>query len=308
MAAADLFDEQTLRKLDRLALVATQVRAGQLKGERRSTKKGTSIEFADYRNYVHGDDLRRLDWNLYARLERPFIKLLEEEEDLAVHVLLDASLSMDWPDTSIGLSSEQAAAAHKFDYARRLSGALGYMALAIGDQLTVATLPDGRPQPRQFGPVRGRGHTLRLLQFLAGLPTEGATDLNKSLRNYALAARRPGLCILVSDVFSSSGYEDGLAALQSRGYEIALLHLLSPDEIEPPLAGDLRLLDVETGAPQDMTLDRGLMRLYEARVRRWRDEIAAYCTRRGVHYVPVTTATPWDELVLRTLRRRGLVK
>src|SRR5512143_3460507 len=132
-----LFDEKTLRKLEQLRLIAHKVRSGAVKGERRSTKKGTSIEFADYRDYTRGDDLRRLDWNVYARLEKPFIKLLEEEEDLAVHVLLDTSASMEWPpampwcDPTPGQAS---ADFHKFRYGQRLAAALGHIALAAGDR------------------------------------------------------------------------------------------------------------------------------------------------------------------------------
>src|SRR4029077_3482074 len=122
MADEKLFDEKTRRKLEQLMLVATRVRAGAMKGERRSTKRGTSIEFADYRNYARGDDLRRLDWNIYARLERPFIKLLEDEEDLAVHVLLDTSASMEWPP-------EGARDQKKFLYAQRLTAGLAYISL-----------------------------------------------------------------------------------------------------------------------------------------------------------------------------------
>src|SRR5216684_4964726 len=144
--AERLFDEKTLRKLDRLALVASQVRAGQIKGERRSLKRGTSIEFADYRDYTRGDDLRRVDWNVYARLERPYIKLLEEEEDLAVHVLLDASRSMDYGTTS----EKEAESWNKFGYAQRVAAALGYVALAGGDRLTLATLRGEAPSA-QFG-------------------------------------------------------------------------------------------------------------------------------------------------------------
>src|SRR5512136_1148690 len=179
-----LFDEKTLRKLDRLALVASQVRAGQIKGERRSTKRGTSIEFADYRDYVRGDDLRRLDWNIYARLSRPFIKLLEEEEDLAVHVLLDSSRSMDYGE----------AEHHKFRYAQRLAAALSYIALAAGDRLTVTQVRAARAgaAPKEgYGPARGRTHTLRLLHFLEGLKPGGLTELDAQLRTYALETRRP---------------------------------------------------------------------------------------------------------------------
>ena len=296
-----LFDEKTLRKLDRLALVAAQVRAGQIKGERRSTKRGTSIEFADYRNYVRGDDLRRLDWNIYARLARPFIKLLEEEEDLAVHVLLDSSRSMDYGE------AEQ----HKFRYAQRLAAALCYIALAAGDRLTVTPvrfIREGSALKEHYGPARGRAHTLRLLHFLEGLEPGGLTDLDAQLRTYALEARRPGLAFVISDLFSASGYREGLSALQGRGYEVTVLHLLTPDEVDPPLAGDLRLIDCETGAPQDVTLDGGLRDLYRRRVGDWRREIETFCLKRGLHYVPVTTDLAWDELVLYQLRQRGLIK
>ncbi len=290
-----LFDEKTLRKLDRLALVASKVRAGVMKGERRSTKRGTSIEFADYRDYTRGDDLRRVDWNVYARLERPFIKLLEEEEDLAVHILLDASRSMDYGSD----------AQHKFQYTQRLVAALGHIALAAGDRLTVTALA---PAASQFGPARGRGYTLRLLQFLDSLRTGGVTNLDAALKTYAFGAKRPGLAFVISDLFSPSGYRDGLAQLQGRGYEVTVLHLLAPDEVDPPLAGDLRLIDAETGAPQDVTLDGGLRTMYRQRVQTWRAEIEAHCLKRGLHYVPVTTDVAWDELVLHQLRKRGLIK
>src|SRR5512147_1058285 len=135
-----LFDEKTRAKLEQLMLVATRVRAGAMKGERRSTRRGTSIEFADYRNYTRGDDLRRVDWNIYARLQRPFIKLLEDEEDLAVYLLLDASASMDWPRTGDRNL-------HKFVYAQRVLGGLAYIALGSGDRVAAAVLrQDGLAQ------------------------------------------------------------------------------------------------------------------------------------------------------------------
>jgi uncharacterized protein (DUF58 family) len=303
-----LFDEKTLRKLDRLALAASQVRAGQIKGERRSTKRGTSIEFADYRDYTRGDDLRRVDWNVYARLERPYIKLLEEEEDLAVHLLVDMSRSMDFGSSDADPQNGSASLElNKFRYAQRLAAALGYVALAAGDRLTVTAL-SGEGPAAQYGPARGRMHTLRLLAFLQELAPDGTTHLDAALRNYALGTRRAGLLFLVSDLFSPAGYRNGLGQLQGRGYEVALLHVLAPDELDPPLAGDLRLIDAETGAPQDVTLDGSLRELYRRRVASWRDEIEAYCLKRNIHYVPVTTSLPWDELVLFHLRQRGLVK
>lgn len=292
-----LFDETTLRKLDRLALVASKVRAGVMKGERRSTKRGTSIEFADYRDYVRGDDLRRVDWNVFARLERPFIKLLEEEEDLAVHILVDASRSMDYGGDS----------QHKFRFAQRLAAALGHIALAAGDRLTLSVLQNNAPTA-QYGPARGRGHTLRLLQFIDDLKPGGTTELDAALRAYALGGKRPGLAFLLTDLFAPSGYRTGLSQLQGRGYEVSVLHLLSPEELDPPLAGDLRLIDAETGTAQDVTLDGSLRELYRKRVSAWREDIEAHCLKRGIHYIPVTTDVTWDELVLYHLRRRGLIK
>lgn len=292
-----LFSESTLRKLERLALVAAQVRAGVMKGERRSTKRGTSIEFADYRDYVRGDDLRRVDWNVYARLERPFIKLLEEEEDLAVHIVLDASRSMDFGEGEN----------HKFRYAQRLAAALGYIALAAGDRLTLTVLQDSAPVA-QYGPARGRGHTLRLIRFIEAQEPRGTTELDAALRAYALSAKRPGLTFLISDLFAPDGYQDGVAQFQGRGYEVTLLHVLAPEELDPQLAGDLRLIDAETGAPQDITLDGGLRDRYRQRVQAWRAEIEAHCLKRHINYLPISTETAWDELVLYQLRRRGLLK
>ncbi len=297
-----LFDEKTLRKLDRLTLVASQIRAGIMKGERRSTRRGTSIEFADYRDYTRGDDLRRVDWNVFARLERPFIKLLEEEEDLAVHLILDASQSMDWPEEA---SETDANSQHKFTFARRVIAGLGHISLGSGDQLTITALGQ---RTVSWGPYRGRGYTLPLLDFVGSVKPGGLVDLNKALKNYAVHTSRPGLCLIVSDMMSPSGYEDGLSALQGRGYEVGLIHVLSPDEVEPILAGDLHLVDVETGQGQDVTVDVSMRDLYVRRLLAWRDEIGAYCTRRGIHYVTVETGTPWEQLILFELRRLGVVR
>jgi uncharacterized protein (DUF58 family) len=314
-----ILDEAFLRKLERLSLVARHVRTGQVVGERRSTKRGTSVEFADYRDYSRGDDLRRVDWNIYARLERPFIKLFEEEEDLAVHLLLDGSGSMDWGEDGEEETGGQGNRGRsKWGYARRLTAALGYVALGGGDRLKVALLQEAEALPPtvartssrllSFGPCRGRGYALRLFQWLAGLEAGGTTDLNTDLRAYAISGGRPGLAVLISDLFSPAGYVEGLTALAARGHEVAVIHVLAPDEVEPPLGGDLRLLDVETRDPQEVTIDGGMRNLYRRRLTAWRDEIQAACHARDTRYVPVETDTPFDRVVLYDLRRAGLVK
>lgn len=290
-----LFDEASLRKLEQLSLVARRVRAGAVRGERRSTKHGTAIEFADYRDYTQGDDLRRVDWNIYARLERPFVKLLEEEEDLAIHLLLDTSGSMDW---GVG-------PAHKLRYGLRLTGALAQIALSTGDRLSVQTLGEDNTR---FGPVRGRGHIFRLLDWLAERTAGGVTDLSAALHDYAHGGVRAGLTLLISDLLSPAGFREGVTTLQVRGHEVGIIHILSPDELDPPLGGDVRLVDVETGDAQEVTINGPMRSLYRRRVTGWQQETAAWCGGRQVHYVPVSTAVPWEQLVLQTMRVQGVIK
>ena len=292
-----IFDEHTRRKLARLSLVATRARVGAYQGGRRSTRKGSSVEFADYREYVPGDDLRRLDWHVYARLERPFIKLLEDEEDLAVYLLVDASRSMDWGEGE----------SNKYRYALRLAAALGLIGLASGDQLTLVLLKGGS-EMAQYGPARGGHHTLKLLQFLESHPAAGAVDLSQDLRHVARASRRPGLAILISDLYTPEGLRPSLRELQGRGHEIRVLHLLSPDELDPALSGELRLLDSETGAAQEVSLDSALRSLYRRRLHEWRSQLQAECRQRGAGYLPLETAMSWETVVLLEMRRAGILR
>lgn len=292
-----LFSESTLRKLNQLTLVATRVRAGAVKGERRSSRRGSSVEFADYRNYAPGDDLRRLDWNIYARLDRPFIKLFEEEEDLAVHILLDGSRSMDWGDGEL----------HKFQYAQRLAAGLGAIALAAGDSLSVSLLQNGRVFAG-FGPSRGQAALPRLFSFLENIQPGGVTDLNASLKQFAIKPRRPGLVILISDLLDAGGYQNGLRPLQGQGHDAALIHILSPDEIDPPFSGDLQLVDIESEHTQDISLDGGLLTLFRERAQAWLGETQAECRKQSVRYLGLTTREPWDQALLLEMRRAGIVK
>ncbi len=308
-----LFDAGTLRKLDRLALVANRIRAGVMKGERRSTRRGTSIEFADYREYSRGDDLRRIDWNVFARLDRPFIKLLEEEEDLAVHILIDASGSMNWPNEEMTPGQDTQADQHKFTFARRIAAGLGHIALGTGDRLTVSVLSStsnraGGLRTLNWGPHRGRAFSLDLLRFLEPLTAGGETDLSSALRDYAARSTRAGLCVVISDLLTPGAAQDGLSALVARGYELALIHVLSPDEVNPPFTGDVRLIDSETSQGRDVTIDTGLRAAYTRRLLAWRSEIGDFCGKRGIHYVTVETGGNWEALILYELRRLGVVR
>jgi uncharacterized protein (DUF58 family) len=216
-----LFDETFLRKLERLAVLSRRAMAGQLQGERHSPKRGQSVEFADFRPYAPGDDFRRIDWNAYARLERFFIKLFVEEEDLTVHLLVDTSRSMDWGQPN------------KLWYAVRAAAALGYVTLAGLDRVTVTAFGRGEDNgSRYFPPRRGKQQASALFSFLQALAAGGRADLAPRLRAYAAAAVQPGPLLLFSDLMDD-GWSDGLRALASRGFEVTVLHILAPDEVNP---------------------------------------------------------------------------
>ncbi|MFQ5614879.1 MAG: hypothetical protein ACE5GO_00190, partial [Anaerolineales bacterium] len=160
----------------------------------------------------------------------------------------------------------------------------------------------------RYGTARGTHHTLTLLTFLEKQGTAGGTNLVRALQNYALTARRPGLTFIVTDLFDPNGYQPGLARLQSRGHELVLIHLLAPEELDPFLAGDLRLMDTESGYAQEVSVSSQMRALYRQRVKAWRDEIQAYCRKRGIHYLGLSTEMPWDKVVLYQMRREGIVK
>lgn len=297
--APALLPDALRRRLDTLMLTPHQLRMGAMKGERRSVKRGTSIEFADYRDYVPGDDLRKLDWNVYARLNRPVIKLLEDEEDLAVSCLVDTSASMNWPQ------EDDQRAHHKLTYALQLAAALGYIALRGHDRLSLTAL-GGPSQP--YGPARGQAQIVPLLRYLHTLQGAGPTDLNTTLKAFALREKRAGLVFIISDLFSPTGYLDGINTLRAKGHEIVLLHLLSPDELNPPHTGDLRLIDIETGQAREITLDANLHALYRQRLDAWLDEVRDACVRRQIAYLLIPTETPLDKVIFSDLRRLQLVK
>lgn len=290
-----LFDEVFLRRLERLAILSRRAMAGQLQGERRSPKRGQSVEFADFRPYAAGDDFRRIDWNAYARLERFFIKLFVEELDLNVHLLVDVSRSMDWGEPN------------KLHYAVRAAAALGYITLAGLDRVTVTALGGVNGNAGYFPPHRGKQHAMALFTFLQSLTESGHADLAPRLRAYAAAATQPGPLLLFSDLMDE-GWADGLRALAGRGFEISVVHILSPDEVNPPLSGDLKLRDVESGAEVEITADYDLLARYRAGLADWREELRLFCGARGMHYVPVETTLPFDELLFAWLRKQGVLK
>lgn len=290
---AAFFDEGFLRRLEQLELASRRLTAGRMKGERRSVRRGQSVEFADYRNYAAGDDLRQLDWNAYARLERLFVKLFVEEEDVTVHLLVDASRSMDYGEPN------------KLDAARRAAAALGYLGLASMDRVSVAFLGDGAASGLR--PMRGKRRALELFRFLAERRTERLTGLAAAARSYAARMRGTGPLLLISDLMDP-GYLDALRDLAGTRCQLSVLHLLAPDELEPDVPPDARLVDSESGQAVEVSGDDDLVDRYRARLAEWQAEIAAFVTRRGGAYVPVASDLDLADLLFDLLRRRRVVE
>ena len=288
-----VFDEGFLRQLERLLLIMKRPVRGGLKGGRRSVKRGQSVEFADFRDYSLGDDLRLLDWNVLARLEKLFIKLYVEEEDVTIHFLLDASASM------------AAGNPPKLLFAKRAAAALGYIGLASEDRVAVTALA-ARAGRRQVA-LRGSGRVFRLLAALSSIGTaDGPTDLVASVRHAAAQLTGRGVIVLLSDLLDPAA-DKVIRELAATGSELIVLHVLSPDELDPSLEGDVRLVDVETGDGLDVTVDLATLDDYKARLAAWQEAFAELAARRGATYVPVSTDLPLADLVFAELRRRRVL-
>ena len=290
-----LLDPALLSRLDALEVLTHRVFRGQQKGERRSRKKGVSIDFADYRNYVRGDDTRHIDWNIFARLEKLFIKLFMEEEDLAFYLIVDTSKSMDH-GTPIT----------KFAYARKLAAALGYVALKNQDKIGVTAFSErGR---EIFRPARGKGQLPKLLNSLAQLEVGEGTGLRDSVRDFVLRATQPGIVVLITDFLDENGFEEALKQFFYRNYEIYVIHVLSKEERHPDLNGHLELIDSETGERQEVTVTEALLKQYEATLETFCGSIRDWCVSRGMSYLAATTDQPVDAMLLGYLRQKGLLR
>lgn len=290
---APLLDEEFLARIERLSLISRATLTGKIRGERRSRKRGFSTEFADHRDYVPGDDLRYLDWNIYGRLDRMFVKLFEEEEDLTVCLLLDCSASMAFGEPE------------KFRYARQVAAALAYIALGTEDR--VGIYPFDRTLRTPFRPVRGRRNAMRLISWLGDLRAGSGTGLLDALTTFASAAPTRGMVILISDLLDPSGYRDALRTIASRRTDVHLIHVLSPDEIEPTLAGDLRLVDSEDGATVDVSVGGAILDTYRRTLEEFRAGVRETCTRFAIQPVFTSTGTPFDQLILGYLRARNII-
>jgi uncharacterized protein (DUF58 family) len=282
---------QEFRILEGLRLNPRKSFSGRVRGERLTKKKGVSIDFDDYREYSEGDDLRHLDWNVLARLEHPVVKTYRDEEDLAVHVLLDASASMSFGEPN------------KLEYAKRLACAFGYVALAGGDAV----------YPRAIGvkqhphaALRGRSSYPRLAMWANELQPEGTQALAHDLKAFAKTGARPGLAIVLTDAMDPE-VTSGVRILAGRGHEVCVVQTLSDVELRPDLEGDLRLLDVESSAAVEITANSITFKAYIDNLTNHNQRLAEECRRMGGRHTLVEVGTPLDRVVKETLKKEGWV-
>jgi uncharacterized protein (DUF58 family) len=312
----DLVGADLLPRLDRLDVLSRKIFAGKLPGERRSKKRGASVEFDDFRNYIAGDDLRHIDWNVYARLDRFFIKLFREEEDLALHLVIDASASMD------------AGSPSKLVFAQRVAVALAYIGLVNQDRVIVSIIGSpGRKAVQQLTPVRGRRGLKRVAEFVLGdvwaaegtvaRGAAGGGGFNSALKTLAMSRKGKGVMVLLSDFLVREDYREGMNYLAGAGgYDVHCLQVLSPGEMEPEnegggagggVIGDLRLTDAETGAAAEVTVSGALLKRYKQRLASHIEGVRKACAARDMSHVALRSDTDVGGLLLGYLRKRGLL-
>ena len=293
---SELFDDEFLRRLQRLGLLAKRINAtAPAAGQRRGPRMGDGLEFADHRAYAPGDDLRFLDWHYYARMEKFLLRLFHEHAEGAVTIMLDCSESM-----ALGASDP------KFDYARRMTAALAYVAMSSLDRVNVIAFTDTTGPTFRTG--RNRGQILEVLDFLTGLPAGGATGLVDTAKRFAADRPDPGAIMIVSDLLDlSEELSDALALLRRPGSDVIALHVVDDVDAAPEPIGPAELDAVETRRRLGVNVSEALLESYRARFAEFARGLEKTCLSRGCLYVQAPTSRPFEYLVLETLRRAGLL-
>lgn len=290
----DLFDDEFQRKLEYLALVSRRVFAGRLRAERRTKKSGSGVEFADHRDYQPGDDFRSLDWHAYQRFDRLLVRLFEEEEDLSVYFIIDASASMGFREGK------------KLRHAKRIAAALAYVALANLDRVTLVSTND-----RVLGRMpetRGKARIFKVFRFLREVSAEGQTDLGDALRTFVAQHKRRGLAILVSDLYDPAGFEAGINVLRYNKFDPFVVHVIDRDEARPEFHGDVLVYDCETGDEREVTVTAKVLDRFAHAHGEYVAEVERFCAAKQVPYAVADVKMPFEELILRVFRRGGFLR
>lgn len=298
-APGTLLSPLFMHSLDRLDVLSRKILSGKLQGDRRSKQRGQSVEFADYRPYVPGDDLRFIDWNLFARLDKLFLRLFMEEQDLSVTIAADLSQSMHYGQPA------------KSHYARQLAAALGYISLVNYNRVNLHVFSGSHVDAR-LG-LRGRRPVQEMLSFLGSAMTQpppGDASLEAFTRRLVKLRPGKGMIILISDFLEKGSLDDALRPLAHEQWDVHAIHVLSPQELDPrkdTLTGDMRLRDSEDGELTEVTMSPELLSRYKANLEAYCDEVRQSCLRKTISYALADTGVSFETLVLEHLRERGLV-
>ena len=284
-----------LSQLRRLKLQPKSQYRGRLKGERRSRNHGVGLEFADYRPYQTGDDLTHVDWNLYARSGRRFIKLFQAEANLTVYFLIDSSSSMGLGDPT------------KLDLAKQIVTALSYIALANFDQVQIYTC-----QQRLLtvlASTYSKTQFPQVAQALATISAEGQTDLESCLKQFA-EQNEPGIVILISDFFDGAthAYQKGLISLVGQQFEVTAIQILCRAEQQPNFAGGVQLTDIETGQSKEITVSAQVLVSYQQRLQQFLAQTVQFCRGHAITYLLTSSESSLEQVILHDLRQTGLVQ
>src|SRR3984957_2291373 len=289
----DLFDDEFQRKLDYLALVSRRVFAGKLRAERRTKKSGSGVEFADHRDYQPGDDFRTLDWNVYQRFEKLLVRLYEEEEDLAIYFIVDASASMGFGD------------GRKLRYAKKVAAALAYVGLANLDRVSIVTTSD--QVSGRMPETRGKARIFKAFRFLREAKPGGTTDLGDAMKIFVAQNKRRGLAVLISDLYDPAGFEKGINVLRYNKFDPFVVHVVDPAEGKPKLHGDVLVYDCETGDEREVTVTPKVLARFGGADRKYQGDIDRFCATPQVPFVTASVEVAFDELILRVFRRGGFL-
>lgn len=290
----DLFDDEFQRKLDYLALVSKRVFSGRMRAERKTKKSGSGIEFADHRDYQPGDDFRYLDWSVYQRFDRLLVRLFEEEEDLAIYFIIDASSSMGFGDGK------------KLRYAKRVAAALGYVGLANLDRVSIVSTTDQVMD--RMPATRGKARIFKVFRFLRELQPAGHTDLGDAMKTFVAQNKKKGLAVLISDLYDPQGFEKGINVLRYNKFDPFVVHVVDREEAKPKLSGDVLLYDCETGDEREVTITAKVLERFAEAYDKYLADIERFCTSKTVPYIQADVSTPFDELILRVFRRGGFLR
>ncbi len=289
MTESSLLDPALLARLERVQLRTGQRLAGRFSGEHRSRRHGSSLDFADYREYHPGDDFRRIDYNLYARLDQLLLKLFEAEEDITVRLLIDTSASMARPE--------------KLMRAKEIAAAVGFVSLVRRDVVTVATFPFNGPPPR----FAGRHAVGALFAHIQQLSAAGPTEFAAAVADLLARRTAPGLTVIVSDLLTAD-WKLAVRRLPASGDQAAVIQVADPLDFHPEVGGDSDIVDRETGDTVSVSATPADLRNLRERVDSWRIEVAEHCRLNGVSHTLIGIDDDLESALFGSWRREGLIR